>query len=89
MNKKIRDTAKLGSSATKRGVKFINTIIEKSGKSRRKYADEMDVDHQKLTYYINDGKAMRKFVAFLAAFRKKSGLSWSKFGKMLDDEFLE
>lgn len=87
MPKKLRDSTKLRACATETGVKFIAKIIADSGKSRRQFADEMGEDHQKLTYYIREAKAMRRFLVFLCAIRKKSRLSWSKFGKMLDEEF--
>lgn len=69
--------------------RFINTIAALLGMSDRQVALKAGTTPQKLNYWQKHATSMRMFLGFLCALRRLSGLSWTKFGALLDDEFLD
>lgn len=70
-------------------MKFIRKIKLDLGMTRRGLARKTDIDSQKILYYEKKGSKLAEFLSWLCRLRKISGLSWSAFGKLLDDEFIE
>lgn len=71
-------------------MQFIRTIQENRGLGLRELGRKIRQPHTKLLFW-RDSKAekMKEFLTFICRFRKLSGLSWSKYGNMLDGEFLD
>ncbi len=67
-------------------MKFIKHIRKQLGLTRYALAKELNIASQSIDHLEAKGIAMK--LDSLCKLRKVSGLSWSKFGEMLDKEFL-
>ncbi len=71
-------------------MRFIKTVQEITGLGIRELSRAVSQPHSKLLFWRDsEASKMNEFVGFLCRLRKISGLSWSKYGKMLDGEFLD
>lgn len=74
-------------SAYSRPMRFLTTIKTMLGLSERQLALKIDASPQLINQWKKGAPRQRQFISTLCALRKLSGLSWQKFGAMLDDEF--
>ena len=70
-------------------MKFIPLICKLSGLSERQIALRTDTPPDKVNYWKKHASEPRKLLTFICRLRKLSGLSWSKIGALLDEEFLD
>lgn len=71
-----------------RSMKIIEFVRTLKGLGIRELGRAVGEDHTKILYWEKQGHKMSEFIGFVCKLRRVSGLSWSKFGSMLDTEFL-
>ena len=70
------------------GVKFVEKVKELAGiKTNYALAQKLGVQTPIVDNMIKSGKYLKP--EMLCKLRRLSGLSWTKFGKMFDEEFLD
>lgn len=67
-------------------VKFLREIIKAKDLSSYGLARLIDIPTQSIDHALSTGRSLA--ISTLVKLRYVSGFSWSKFGKMLDDEYL-
>lgn len=67
-------------------MKFIGTIRKRLRLTRYALAKELEIKTQSIDHLEEKGLSMK--IDTLCKLRRVSGLSWDKFGSMLDREFL-
>lgn len=72
-------------------MRFVTHIFKKSGLSQYRWAKTVGISLQSAQYIlgVTARPRSRKSIdlRLLCKLRKSSGLSWSQFGRLLDDEF--
>ena len=70
-------------------MEFIKTIAKSLGLSDRQLALRTEARPQRLSYWQLHAEKMEEFLRFLVRLRKVSGMSWTKIGQLLDEEYLK
>jgi DNA-binding transcriptional regulator YiaG len=72
-------------------MRFVTYIFEKSGMTQYRWAKSLGISLQSVQYILGVTARPRSRksmdLRLLCKLRKSSGLSWDKFGKLLDSEF--
>jgi DNA-binding transcriptional regulator YiaG len=72
-------------------MRFVTYIFDKSGMTQYRWAKSLGISLQSVQYIlgVTARPRSRKSIdlRLLCKLRKSSGLSWSQFGRLLDDEF--